>query len=280
MIYDMQSMMIQVITWVYSLMVLGMLIVIIVQYGNHKTSFPPFKSYKDLFVVIYLCFEVGILLINAKEFGGGIIVIAVLADIIQVLKLVAFVYVGFYYTRKLGLHGAPLLGILFADIKEQAVRKLDADQLVEVDGSTLLEPEAEESVEVEEDLYIVPSINWSEYMIALVISITGIVSFTYILFSVTNPKVGIMLQDIKPVESLTRINYVTAYLAVIEVSILEELTFRLGMLSFLMYTIKGRYGVDIAIWITAIIWTMGHAMSLDPVWVKMVQILPWGILLG
>ncbi len=61
----------------------------------------------------------------------------------------------------------------------------------------------------------------------------------------------------------------------------EEILFRLGIQNFLakQFRLNGnRYWV--AVVVTSGIWSLGHANTLNPEWVKMVQIFPLGIALG
>ena len=65
------------------------------------------------------------------------------------------------------------------------------------------------------------------------------------------------------------------------VAIGEELVFRLGIQNFLATACNWwgrRYWL--AIVATSAIWTLGHAGTLDPDWVKFLQIFPVGIALG
>ncbi len=61
----------------------------------------------------------------------------------------------------------------------------------------------------------------------------------------------------------------------------EEIVFRLGVQSFLAKYLKlspNRYWI--AIVVTTLLWTIGHAGALEPAWVKLVQIFPVGLMLG
>ena len=68
---------------------------------------------------------------------------------------------------------------------------------------------------------------------------------------------------------------------ILESAFVEELLFRLGIQNYLgAKLIKKRYGYAIAIVVTAALWTMAHAGSLTPAWVKLAQIFPLGLALG
>ena len=61
----------------------------------------------------------------------------------------------------------------------------------------------------------------------------------------------------------------------------EEIVFRLGIQNYLAKTFDLRGGAYwIAIVLTAGLWSLAHAQTLDPEWVKIVQIFPIGLALG
>ena len=66
-----------------------------------------------------------------------------------------------------------------------------------------------------------------------------------------------------------------------EFAIGEEIIFRLGIQSFLVKYLKLEgQSYWIAILITSALWTIGHAGTLQPEWVKLAQIFPVGLMLG
>lgn len=70
-------------------------------------------------------------------------------------------------------------------------------------------------------------------------------------------------------------------LIVLEFAYAEEIAFRLGIQSMLALRLRKHPRGDwIAIVVTTLIWTIAHSQTLDPEWVKRVQVLPVGLALG
>jgi len=68
---------------------------------------------------------------------------------------------------------------------------------------------------------------------------------------------------------------------VLEFAFAEEIIFRLGIQNYLARIFRlqgGRYWI--AIVLTASFWSLGHANTLDPEWVKVAQVFPLGLSLG
>ena len=117
--------------------------------------------------------------------------------------------------------------------------------------------------------------------------VTGIafVAVTALLFKFTRPHLSRTLLGsghfcIDP-RRLSLTPEVLALLIGLYHAVLEEVIYRLGVQGFLArrFKLRGRAGW-IAIVAAAVIWTAGHAGTLDPNWVKMVQIFPLGLALG
>jgi membrane protease YdiL (CAAX protease family) len=77
------------------------------------------------------------------------------------------------------------------------------------------------------------------------------------------------------------ISLVYTLLAVLAVAYAEELIFRLGIQNLLASALSSRaQGYGIAMVLTALLCTIGHAGTLDPEWVKLAQIFPIGLVFG
>lgn len=130
--------------------------------------------------------------------------------------------------------------------------------------------------------------NWRENLKikSLYIVITSIlfVLYSYILFAVTNPKLSETVQrlvDMDPNIVVEMDPTFTSWIFVLQAAVLEEVTYRLGMQNFLAskfeFFRKNYWG---AIIISSLLWSFGHANTIDPEWVKFAQIFPFGLALG
>jgi len=118
-------------------------------------------------------------------------------------------------------------------------------------------------------------------IIAASMTAAGGILFSTLLFWLTSPQMSDLAKDQLGVAELTLSNLPFTMLIVLNFAFAEEIVFRLGIQNFLskQFAWHGeKYGW--AIIITAFIWTMGHVGVMDPNWVKMVQIFPFGLALG
>ncbi len=120
------------------------------------------------------------------------------------------------------------------------------------------------------------------FLTILGVSIIGIL-YSVVLFRLTTPQLSEMLQKtvVPPSAGFENATTIQVILLALEFAVAEELIFRLGIQSFLVKYLKlegARYWI--AILITSVLWTLGHAGGLDPAWVKLAQIFPMGLMLG
>jgi membrane protease YdiL (CAAX protease family) len=105
--------------------------------------------------------------------------------------------------------------------------------------------------------------------------------YTILLFKVTHPEIGSLIEQFTD-NSLSSTNLsIASFLSVTSFALVEEIIFRLGIQNFLAKHLnwqQDRYWIAIAV--TSIFWTLGHAGSLNPDWIKFMQIFPMGLLLG
>lgn len=114
--------------------------------------------------------------------------------------------------------------------------------------------------------------------------IAGIsLGYTALLFSITHPSPSLLVRNMTGdinLDSAAYLNFYTILLAV-AAAFGEELVFRLGIQNMLAYFFRWtgkKYWI--AIGLSALLWTLGHAGSLSPEWVKYVQIFPLGLAFG
>lgn len=130
---------------------------------------------------------------------------------------------------------------------------------------------------------ILLDIDWKAYFLTIFGVIIAGILYSIVLFRLTTPHVSEMLQKTvgSPSGGSGDAMNLQIVLLVLEFAVAEELIFRLGIQSYLVRYLKlqgQRYWI--AILITSVLWTLGHAGELDPAWVKLAQIFPVGLLLG
>ena len=111
------------------------------------------------------------------------------------------------------------------------------------------------------------------------------VAYSVILFVLTSPQISEALKQLSETQYARfgigdRPSLLTALL-VLEFAFAEEIVFRLGIQNYLAikFDLKGRK-YWIAIISTTLFWTLAHANTLDPEWVKLAQVFPLGLALG
>ncbi len=130
-----------------------------------------------------------------------------------------------------------------------------------------------------------PRPNLSHGWSAAVVTAITFVAVTALLFKFTRPHLSRTLLGsgqfrIDP-RRLSMAPEVLAVLIGLYQAVLEEVVYRLGVQGFLVRRLKLRGRATwIAIAAAAALWTAAHAGTLDPNWVKMVQIFPLGLALG
>lgn len=127
--------------------------------------------------------------------------------------------------------------------------------------------------------------NLSHGWLAAVVTAIAFVAVTALLFKFTRPHLSRTLLGsghfyIDP-GRLSMAPQTLAILIGLYQAVLEEVVYRLGVQGFLARRLKLRgRAVWIAIVAGAALWTAAHAGTLDPNWVKMVQLFPLGVALG
>jgi membrane protease YdiL (CAAX protease family) len=208
-----------------------------------------------------------------------------------ILRTWAIVNSGIFFSRRLNLRSFPILAPHLSTLPpDDAVRATlpGIDSLPALDSvpneSTPLESlpvVAVETLPPEPIEAAAPRIKLIPYALTIAAVVLGAVIYSLILFAVTHPHVSAIVRSALSGTSANSPLTVTALLLVLEAGLVEEVLFRLGLQNYLGYKLKGRAnGYWIAIVLTTILWTLGHVGSLDPDWVKLVQVFPLGLVLG
>jgi membrane protease YdiL (CAAX protease family) len=126
-------------------------------------------------------------------------------------------------------------------------------------------------------------INWEKYLASVFAVVLAAVSYSIVLFVLAQPQLSEAAKRLFGTSSPEEQSQMTFFSAffVLVFAVSEELSFRLSIQSFIaryLHLRDGQYWI--AIVITALLWTSGHAGTLDPEWVKMAQIFPVGIMFG
>ena len=111
------------------------------------------------------------------------------------------------------------------------------------------------------------------------------VLYSVVLFKLTSPGMSEAMKKLSGVRAAglgadTKPSLLMA-LVVLEFAFGEEIVFRLGIQNYLARQFKlagDRYWI--AIVVTAMFWSLAHANTLDPEWVKIAQVFPLGLALG
>ena len=102
--------------------------------------------------------------------------------------------------------------------------------------------------------------------------------FSIVLFLLTKPTIGAVFES--PEALSTEVSF-SVLIAVSAIAFSEEIVFRLGLQNGLTYLWRGsRYGHHWAVLVTTVFWTIAHIGSLEPNWVKFVQVFAFGLVLG
>ena len=231
----------------------------------------------DLLLIIFVLFQENYTLLAA-----------LIAEPIVLLRLFGFTMLGMYYASEMGYPSFPMLlkrfKIPIINESTQIVPEIKENELSEdsfdVDPLPIQYEQEPEKAPVGDIL--LPT-GLKKYLLLGLGG--GVISIIYsvILFLLTKPQMSDLMQQrfglptTNPENTIT----ITVILALFEVSIAEEIIFRLGIQNFLAKYLKlqnNKYWI--AIVITSALWTLGHAGVMDPQWVKFVQIFPIGLLLG
>jgi len=129
------------------------------------------------------------------------------------------------------------------------------------------------------------AISSKHFFILTVATVLLAVGYSVVLFKLTTPHISAFLKQLSETQSArlgagSRPSLLTA-LVVLEFAFSEEIVFRLGIQNYLAKQFKlegSRYWI--AILLTTLFWSLAHANTLDPEWVKIAQVFPLGLALG
>jgi len=123
------------------------------------------------------------------------------------------------------------------------------------------------------------------FLVSVATTVALAVGYSVVLFRLTSPQMSALLREVSAEQTASlgisdRPSFLMA-LALIEFAFAEEIIFRLGIQNYLARQFKlqgGRYWI--AIILTTLFWSIAHANTLQPEWVKIAQVFPFGLALG
>jgi membrane protease YdiL (CAAX protease family) len=128
------------------------------------------------------------------------------------------------------------------------------------------------------DMNSLPTTDWKKYFTHILIVVALGTLYSVGLFLWAKPQLSEMAQRL--LGTSMKVTPQAVFIALM-FAVDEEFTFRLVMQNFLAnYTRFRDEQYWLAIVITSLLWTVGHAGMLNPNWVKLVQVFPVGLLLG
>ena len=112
-----------------------------------------------------------------------------------------------------------------------------------------------------------------KYSVRILFYVMIMLVFTFLLFQYSHPH---YIEQ----NSYSRTTGFAVLFSFFIIAISEEIVFRQGLQTLLASKFKFKGGYALAVLITSVVWTLGHLFIIEPAWIKVVQILPFGILLG
>jgi hypothetical protein len=128
-------------------------------------------------------------------------------------------------------------------------------------------------------------INGGSYLAAILVLVVAAAGYSFALFTVTSPQMSELLRSLgSGGRSMVEIDWrMRAILVVflLEFAFAEEIIFRLGLQNWFAKVLRlGKTNYWVAVVLSSAIWSLAHANTLDPEWVKLAQVFPMGIALG
>lgn len=273
---------------IYGLTMLFFAIAFLVEWIKSRNEIKKYLTYGAWFGFTVIGLDLFIAAITPSVWSSSLLV-ALIAEPIALLRIIGFTMLGMYYAAGLGYPSFPILLKKFkipsAEEGLNLVTQIENNEISQENQDSSLSSTQDDNAVVKPppavDLLI--SINWKEYFIKVLgVSAISIV-YSIVLFLLTKPHMSELVQQKfgSSTENLGGAVTIQGILLFLEVAIAEEIVFRLGIQNFLAKHLNlQNNNYWIAIVITSVLWTLGHAGVLEPEWVKFAQIFPVGLLLG
>jgi hypothetical protein len=208
-----------------------------------------YAGYGVLLGVVLIGIDMGVLASAPSLFKEADIGLLVVISVIAFIKIVLAASMGMFSSVQLGIQPVPWLRKAFA---REALP---------------------------------PRVRSAGYLVALLVVVGLGVAYSFVLFSLTSPSLSAALKELTSQQASTlgaaEQPSLLLVLAVVEFAFAEEVIFRLGVQNYLarQFKLSGRrYWV--AVVLASAFWSLAHANTLDPEWVKLAQVFPVGLALG
>ncbi len=290
----------QIIGIVYIIAMGVFFIAFLVTWFRSRKEVRGYKKYGILAGIILIGFEVfGVLLVGLDYWPPLILISLIIGDGIAFFRIMAYTIVGIHMSTQLGYHSFPLLKSLMGrsetDTPEEPDGQLwstsqsqEAGKIQSYSGTLssggLENPDAiYQTAEVIPKLPDPPEFDSSTYILKNIVVVISAVVYSVILFSLTSPEMSDFATQKfgGDVPIADNIQLLIGLLVGLEFAFIEEIVFRLGIQNFLAKVFNWR---DKKYWnailLSSILWTIAHTGVLEPNWVKLAQVFPFGLALG
>ncbi len=283
---------------IYGLGMLGFTVAFLVDWIRSRESILQYARAGVIAGLVILAFDVLIMVISSSGWTTTTVISVLLIDIIVFIRVFGFTMLGMHYCAELGY---PSFILLFgkSKVEDEALSICEAsansvpvvddgtDETLSVDVEPVLEPIQDD--QDHEFLPPEPGIfgswpcrpSWTEYALSVAGVATISIIYSVLLFLLTSPSMSEAARNALGVNSIESTISIQAVLFVLAYAVGEEIFFRLGIQNFLAKHLgwRGRR-YWLAIVVTTLLWTLGHAGVMEPGWVKLAQIFPVGLMLG
>ncbi|WP_432404667.1 CPBP family intramembrane glutamic endopeptidase [Wukongibacter sp. M2B1] len=283
-----------VLSIIFIVVMLILVIGFLIEFFSKKKILKGNIRYGIFFAIVIFLLDGFITMIRMGRFFGFtfIIVIAMVF-----LRTIMFVSVGNYYCMKMKIMDIPLTRRLFIywekrkgdkpddEILNEGYHQSSGEEMVYIESYDSDTP-SEEETEEREILYDASTdVEWKKFFLWTSIVLIGSIVYSIILFKFTSPQPSEALKNIIGGDiDLRNVGFkdmLHVGVIVFVIAINEEIMFRLGIQNFFGVKFKlqnNKYWI--AVVLTSILWSIGHANTLSPEWVKLAQVFPIGIALG
>ena len=283
----------------YTAVLLILIFGFLINWYRNRQAIAPYKRVGLNLALVVLVFEIAQVALGGISTGALVLTSCVTLVALGwvLIRIWAFVNNGVFFCNQLGIRSFPILSPKLGWPDPRAISIPDTapnTQPIEVEvgaGSQLVETVQSPSlaqletqsapIEPIEPLPVQPEpLDRLRYVRDVLAVGLGAVAYTVVLFWLTSPRPGDVVNNLSGGEASSTVTLFTL-VVILEFALVEELMFRLALQNYLAAKfVQRRYGYWLAIILTTSVWTLGHVGSLDPNWVKMVQIFPIGLALG
>ena len=234
---------------VYGVLIFIFVVIFLINSIRLRKAIKVYLKYGVVFAIAVILLDIIVVLLVPNFFEVVPLPALLVADLIVFLKTVIFTALGIYYAAQLGIVEIPL------------IKRLS--------GRT-------------DNFQTLP---WRNYIITVIGVVAGAVGFSVMLFKLTSPEASDMIKQLSEAQGsrlgISSQPTLLTGLVVIAFALGEEILFRLGLQNYLAHQFRlNGHKYWIAVVLTAGLWSLAHANILTPEWVKIVQIFPFGIVLG